>query len=43
MNGVNRIDEFVKMCMVRGWVVNRIDIDNRFDVYQKAEEDIDFD
>ncbi len=25
MNGVNRIDDFVKMCMVKGWLVNRLD------------------
>ncbi|MFL0247341.1 S8 family peptidase [Candidatus Clostridium stratigraminis] len=42
MNGVNRIDDFIKMCMVRGWIVNRLDIDNQFDVYHKAEEEIDF-
>lgn len=43
MNGVNRIDDFIKLCMVRGWIVNRIDVDNRVDVYQKAEEEISFD
>lgn len=42
MNGVNRIDDFIKMCMVRGWLVNKLDIDNQFDVYKKAEEDIKF-
>lgn len=42
MNGVNRIDDFIKMCMVRGWIVNRLDVDNQFDVYNKAEEEIDF-
>lgn len=42
MNGVNRIDDFIKMCMVRGWIVNRLDIDNQVDVYQKAEEEITF-
>lgn len=42
MNGVNRIDDFIKMCMVRGWLVNRLDVDNQFDVYHKAEEEIDF-
>jgi hypothetical protein len=40
MHGENRIDDFIKLCMVRGWIVNRIDVDNRFDVYNKAEEDI---
>ena len=42
MNGVNRIDDFIKLCMVRGWIVNRIDINNRVDVYSKAEENIQF-
>ena len=42
MNGVNRIDDFIKMCMVRGWIVNRIDVSNQFDIYHKAEAEIDF-
>lgn len=42
MNGVNRIDDFIKLCMVRGWIVNQIDIDARVDVYIKAEENINF-
>lgn len=42
MNGVNRIDEFIKLCMLRGWIVNSIDIDNRIDVYARAEEEIEF-
>lgn len=42
MNGVNRIDDFVKMCLARGWLVNRLDIENRLDVYAKAEEEIEF-
>lgn len=42
MNGENRIDDFIKLCMVRGWIVNRVDIDNRIDVHTKAEEEITF-
>lgn len=42
MNGVNRIDEFIKLCMARGWFVNRLDIQNQIDVYEKAEEEITF-
>ena len=42
MNGINRIDDFIKLCMVRGWIVNTIDIQNQLDVYSKAEEDIEF-
>ena len=43
MNGVNRIDDFIKLCSVRGWLVNKIDIENRIDIYNKAEEEINFD
>ena len=42
MNGVNHIDEFMKLCMIRGWLVNEIDIQNQMDVYEKAEEEIEF-
>lgn len=42
MNGVNRIHEFIKLCLVRGWIVNPIDIQNQIDIYQKAEEEIEF-
>lgn len=40
MNGVNRINEFIKMCMMRNWLVNAIDIQNQMDVYNIAEEEI---
>ena len=43
MNGVNRIDDFIKLCMARGWLVNRLDVQNQIDVYSKAEEEIKFD
>lgn len=43
MKGENRIDDFIKLCMLRGWIVNRIDVVNRLEVYEKAEEDISFD
>ncbi len=42
MNGINRIDEFIKLCMVRGWIVNRIDVNNQLDIYTHGEEDIIF-
>lgn len=42
MYGENRIDDFIKLCMMRGWIVNKIDINNRADVYAKAEEEISF-
>lgn len=42
MNGVNRIDDFVKMCLARGWLVQRLDLENQLDLYAKAEEEIEF-
>ena len=42
MNGKNRIDSFIKLCMMRGWIVNQVDVHNRFDVYVKAEEELTF-
>lgn len=42
MNGVNRIEDFKKLCMARGWLVTQLDVQNQFDIYQRAEENIDF-
>lgn len=42
MYGKNRIDDFIKLCMLRGWIVNQIDITNRISVYNKAEEEVSF-
>ena len=42
INGVNRIDEFINLCTLRGWLVNKIDIENRIDIYNIAEEEIEF-
>ena len=43
MNGINRIDEFIKMCMMRGWIVNELIVENQVDIYVKAEEELEFD
>lgn len=40
MNGKNRIEDFIRMCEAYGWIVNRIDIQNRLDVYATAEQEI---
>lgn len=42
MYGTNRIDEFMRLCMARGWLVSRLDVQNQIDIYTKAEEDIEF-
>ena len=43
INGVNRIEDFIHQCAFRGWLVNRIDVMNRIDIYNKAEEKVNFD
>ena len=40
MHGENRIDDFIKLCMMRGWIANQIDVNNRFDVHQKVEAEL---
>lgn len=42
MNGQNRIEEFIRLCALRGWLVNRIDVEHRVDVYNKADVEIEF-
>jgi len=42
INGVNRIDEFIKNAQLRGWLVNKIDVDARVDIFNVAEEEIEF-
>ena len=42
MNGKNRIEDFKKLCIMHGWIVNEIDVENQIDVYNKAEEEIKF-
>lgn len=42
INGVNRIDEFIKNCTLNGWLVNEIDVQTRVDLNKKVNEDIEF-
>lgn len=41
INGINRIDDFVRMCSLRKWLVTKVDVDNKIELYNKAEEEID--
>jgi len=43
INGINRINDFIRQCELRGWLVNRVDVNNRIDIYNKAQETIEFD
>ena len=42
ISGVNRIDDFIQQCSLRGWIVTRIDVENRIDIYNAAEVNIEF-
>lgn len=42
INGINRIDEFIRNCTLNGWLVNAIDIKTRIDINKKINEDIEF-
>ncbi len=42
MHGKNRIDDFIRLCMARNWLVNRLDVKNQIEIYAKAEEEIKF-
>ena len=43
MHGINRIHDFIRLCGLRGWLVNRIDVDASIEIYNKSQEDIKFD
>ena len=43
IDGINRIDEFIRNCNLNGWLVNSIEIQNRLDIHQKINEEIEFD
>ena len=42
IDGINRIDEFIKNCTFNGWLVNELDIQTRIDINQKVQEDVEF-
>lgn len=41
--GVNRINDFKHACLLRGYIVNEIKIGNQIELYDKAQETIEFD
>ena len=42
VNGMNRIEDFIKACTLRGWIVHRIDVQNQLDIYASSQEEIHF-
>lgn len=43
INGINRYQEFKQQCSLKAWLVNEIDVENRLELYNKAEQEITFD
>lgn len=42
INGENRIDEFIQRCFFNQWIVEKVEVDNKVELYNKAEEEITF-
>lgn len=42
LSGRNRIDEFIQQCSLRGWLVSRVNVQNLMEVYNKAEEEVEW-
>ena len=42
INGQNRLEEFIQRCFLNQWFAERVVIDNKIEVYNKAEEEITF-
>ena len=43
LHGINRIEDFIKACTLRGYIVNELDIQNRVEIYNSTQEEIQFD
>lgn len=42
LHGVNRIEDFIKACSLRGYIVNKLDVQNRVEIYNSTQEEIHF-
>lgn len=43
INNVNRIEEFKHSCLLRGYIVTELKLDNQIDIYESSQEEIIFD
>lgn len=43
INGVNRIQDFISACNLRGWIVNELDVQSQVEIYNANQEEILFD
>lgn len=42
INGENRIDEFIQRCFFNQWFVEKVEVENQIELYNKAEEEVIF-
>ena len=42
INGINRIQDFIRACTLRGWIVNELDIQQKLELYNANQEEIQF-
>lgn len=42
ISGVNRIQDFIKACTLRGWIVNELNVENQIEIYNNNQEEITF-
>lgn len=42
IDGVNRVDDFIQRCSFRAWIVNKINVEARVDIFNVAEQEIEF-
>lgn len=42
MNGINRIEDFIRLCGLYGWLVTPIDVDASLDLYNRVNEEIEW-
>ena len=40
INGENKIDEFIQRCFFNQWFVEKVEVENKIELYNKAEEEI---
>lgn len=40
INGINRYQEFKQLCSLKAWLVNEISVQNRLELYNKAEQEV---
>jgi len=43
INGLNRIDDFINVCSRKNWLVTKIDVDSRLDIFVKSNQEVTLD